>query len=151
MGLAHVVNRQGCHRRGGERLHLHPGLVQGLHACPDADGMRRLVGDEVDLDVGDVERVAHGDELRGPLGGHDAGNPRGFEHIALFHLPVADQFEGIGPHADLASGERRAHGRRLCGYIHHADAALFVEMREFSHRWVTSVKQSIPSSPLPWS
>ena len=138
MGLAHVVDRQRRHRRGGERLHLHPGMVQGPHAGPDADGMRRLIGDEVDLDVGDVERVAHGDELRGPLGGHDAGNPSGFEHVALFYLTVADQLEGRSPHVDIASGQRRAHGRRFSGDIHHAHAALFVEMREFSHRMFAS-------------
>src|SRR5262245_24081845 len=52
--LDHVVDRQGGHGHGGQRLHLDPGPGGGLHRGPQAD--LPGLGGHLHLDLGAVER-----------------------------------------------------------------------------------------------
>ena len=68
-----------------QRLHLHARLARAAHGGRDLEGALGLVGSELDVDVGEEERMAHGDELVGLLGGHHAGDLRHGEDVALGH------------------------------------------------------------------
>ena len=52
-------------------------------------------GVSVDLDLGNGERMAQRDQFMRALGGHDAGNAGGAEHIALFRVAFADDVERL--------------------------------------------------------
>jgi len=91
--LDHVVDGEAGHRASGEGLHLDAGLVHRPDARLDADDGGLGLEREGDVHAGDAERMAERDELRGTLGGHDAGRAGDPEHIALgqpAHLPFPD-------------------------------------------------------------
>ena len=113
---------------GGQRLHLHAGLAGGAHRGRDVEGALGLVGLELDIDVGEEERMAEGDELVGLLGGHDAGDLSDREDVALGHSPGLDQRQRLRLHAHAGGSHRPAGGIGLGRYVHHARPAGVVEV-----------------------
>ena len=90
-------------------------------------------GLEVDGRLGDGERMAERDQLVGLLGGHDAGDAGGGQHVALLGLALLDQRQRRRRHGDEAFGARGALGGGLVGDVDHARLALVVEVRELGH------------------
>ncbi len=66
--------------------------------------------------------MAHGDELVGALGGHDASDLSHGEDVALGDAARLDEGEGLRFHADAALGDGLADGVVLGRYVHHAGA-----------------------------
>jgi hypothetical protein len=83
------------------------------------------------LDMGDIQRMAHGDEFGGFLGGHDTGNPGGLKDIAFFHFVTLNQIECFRIHMDRPAGDCRANRRLFCSHIHHPNASLVIDMGKF--------------------
>ena len=131
--LGHVVDGETGDGGGGQRLHLDPGRSDGLGLGADDDAGQRLVEREVDRDLGQGDRVAERDQLVRALGRHDAGDPRGPEHVALLRVAGADERQRLGPHDDASLGDRRAFGRRLFGDVDHASVAGCADVGEFCH------------------
>ena len=108
--------------------------VFGLDLDGGGDGQRSVVrGCEVHGDRFDGQRVAKGDQLGGPLGGHDAGEAGDFEDVALGGASIVDQGERFGGHADAAAGPGGAAGDGLFADVDHAAGAGGVEMSEVGH------------------
>jgi hypothetical protein len=78
-----------------------------------------------------LQRVAEGDQLCGALGGLDARYLGHTDHIALFEGAASDQVQGGGQHVNFALCYRQARGDRLGPHVHHAGAAVFVQMAQF--------------------
>ncbi len=74
--------------------------------------------------------MAHRDEVGRALGGHDARDACGGEHVAFGRAALDDHREGLGTHRD----GRRRNGTTarvgLGGHIDHAGLAALVEVRE---------------------
>ena len=83
-GLDHVVDRQRRHRHGGQRFHLDAGLRVGAHARLDAVAAPRRR--QLDADVRQRQRMTERNQRGRLLGGHDAGEPRRLQRIALGDL-----------------------------------------------------------------
>ncbi len=118
-GLAHIINRQGCHTHRRQGLHLHTGFSGKRHrgfnhsTLPfDFDGY---------LTILQAYSMTKWDELSRSLGAHDTRNDSRLENGAL----PGDQFiprhllqDFISQfHHGLCAG--RAPGNLLCGNIHH--------------------------------
>src|SRR6185437_8603416 len=128
--LDHVVDGQARDRHGGQRLHLDPGLAVDLDGRlypVTGQGVLRI---DLDLDLGDRQRMAERDERMRALGRHDAGEPRGAEHVALERVAGDDALERVLAHGDMALGDRDALGLRLAGDVHHARFAALVDVAE---------------------
>jgi hypothetical protein len=82
---------------------------------------------------GQGNRVAERNQLRGAFGGLDSGDFGNGQHIALFHLPVADEGQRFGLHHNFAARNRDALGIVLVADIDHVGAALVVEVGELGH------------------
>src|SRR5216684_6980400 len=74
--LGHVVDRETGDRDRGQRLHLHAGSSGHLGGGADEQAGQVAVGLDLDLDLGERERMAERDQLMGTLGGENAGNAR---------------------------------------------------------------------------
>src|SRR3546814_19877099 len=83
------------------------------------DGDAALFPREIDADLGQRERVAERDEIGGAFCGHDPGDARGREDVALGSVAAADRFEGLWRHTVAASGARAALRRGLGADIDH--------------------------------
>src|ERR1700694_463850 len=81
--LGHVVDRETGDRDRGERLHLHAGPSGHLGGGANDQAGQVAIGLDLDLHLGERERMAERDQLMGALGGEDAGNARLAEHVAL--------------------------------------------------------------------
>ena len=104
--LHHVVDGQRRNRHRGQRLHLDAGRGRRPHARLDPiAAFRRL---ELDVGMRDRQRMAQRDQRRRLLRGHDAGQPRGLERIALLHRAGAHLPQRVGRHADAPSRDRFA-------------------------------------------
>ena len=68
--------------------------------------------------------MAERDQLVRPLGGHDAGDPRGADHVALLGIAGEDQVERLPRHHDRAARRGGARGDRLVADIDHVGAAI---------------------------
>jgi hypothetical protein len=107
-GLGHVVDRQEGHAHGGHRFHFHAG------ACGERGGggaFDAVAGQfEIDCHGVERERMAQRDQVAGLLGGHDPGDARGGQNIALGHGAIADGGERGG---DMRINPRATATRRV--------------------------------------
>ena len=126
--LAHVVDRQP--RRGDRHqgLHLHPGAGVRLHARLDRDARALGVGQQLDLDAVERQRVAERNPLVGALGGLDARDARRGQHVSLGDPALGDLREGLRGHAHLPARDADAARHGLVGHVHHPRAAPPVEV-----------------------
>src|SRR6266849_8853532 len=146
-GLAHVVDSQAGHADSGERFHLHPGAGQNPHRGLDVQQVVFGKG-KIKADRSQGQGMAQGDELAGALGSHDARQPCDFQDITLGQGPVADELGGGRLHAHTGAGTGFAQRLRLVAGVHHATAALVIEMSQFRHRYFYS--RSTPKSTANW-
>ena len=99
-GFAHVVDCQECDLHGGERLHFHTGLITGFGGGPAMDAVTGFLRFELDLNMGDGNRVAQRDQFRCLFCRHDPGDAGDTQDIAFFMFPSQDQFQRCRLHAD---------------------------------------------------
>jgi hypothetical protein len=85
---------------------------------------------DLDLDLGDRQRMAERDERMRALGRHDAGEPRGAEHVAFKRVAGDDPVERLLAHDDVAFGDGGALGLRLAGHVDHAGFAALIDVTE---------------------
>ena len=97
-----------------------------------AGGRDRGGRDGLDLDfrLGDIERVAHGDEVARALARHDAGDACACEDVALFGAVLEHHGLGFRVHEDGALGDRDAFGDLFVSHVDHAHVAVLVDMCE---------------------
>ena len=81
-----------------------------------------------------AQRMAERDQLVRLLGRHDAGDPRGAEHVALLGVAREHEVERLWRHHDAAFGDGDALGRGLRRHVDHARFAAFAEMGELARR-----------------
>ena len=77
--------------------------------------------------------MAHGNEIRGLLGSHHAGDLRYGQDIALGNLAPLNLFEGFWLEKDCGLSRRGPLGRILGTDIDHPRPPRLVEMRKFCH------------------
>ena len=77
--------------------------------------------------------MAHGDEVRGLLGSHHAGDLRDGQDIALGNLALLNLFKGFRLEKDCGLSRRGPLGRILGTDIDHPRPSRLVEMGEFCH------------------
>ena len=77
--------------------------------------------------------MAHGNEIRGLLGSHHAGDLRDGQNIALGNLAPLNLFEGFGLEKDCGLSRRGPLGRILGTDIDHPRPSRLVEVGELSH------------------
>ena len=128
--LAHIVDGQGSGGYSCEGLHFNTCLSFTGDAGPDFNGMVLLVQVQVQPDAAQKEGMAHGDQVRCPLGAHDAGNLGCRQHIAFFHPAAFDQFKcmGIEQHTTFCHGSSFCN--LLVAHIDHPGPAALVKMGE---------------------
>ena len=80
--------------------------------------------------MGEGQRMAEGDEVRGALGPHDAGDPGNAQDIPLAMATGHDQVQGGRLHADPALGEGMAATDGLAPHVHHLGLAGRGEVRQ---------------------
>ncbi|EAU63223.1 hypothetical protein STIAU_4090, partial [Stigmatella aurantiaca DW4/3-1] len=119
--LTHVVDGEGRRARRRERLHLHARAVHRAHF--HAHLQPRLERGQRHLHPGERDGVAQRHHIRGPLGGHDAREPRRGQHIPLLHLALLDALERRGEHPQASDGHRHPPGLLLAAHIHHLHGA----------------------------
>ena len=132
-GLAHVVDGKGGAGDGGKGLHLDAGLASRADGGGYLDGVEVGVQAEVYLDVGEEEGMAHGDEVGGVLGGHDAGDSGHGENFALGDATFGDKLEGFGVHGNVAAGDGFALGVGLGANVDHLGPSLLIQMAQALH------------------
>src|SRR5262245_24635800 len=81
--LGHVVDGEAGDRHRRERLHLDAGASGHLGGGADGEAGELAVGLDLDLDLGQRQRMAERNKFMRALGGKDAGDPRRAEHVAL--------------------------------------------------------------------
>src|SRR5579862_1364290 len=128
----HVVDREAGDRDRGERFHLDAGFAGNFDPRSHLYSRQFDVGRDVDLDLGDGQGMAQRDQFMGAFCGHDTGEPRGAEDIALFRIALAHEIEGLGTHHDAAFGDRDAFGHGFRRNIHHVGFAARAEMGQFA-------------------
>lgn len=134
--LAHVVNRQQGHLHGGQGFHFHAGGPGGFDRGAAVHAVLSVFGKRLQLDghMRQGQRMAQGNEIGGLLGGHDAGQARNAQHIALACAAGLDQGQGFSLHQNASAG----HGHPACigfgAHIHHMGLALGVEMGQDGRR-----------------
>ena len=74
--------------------------------------------------------MAHGDQIGGALGAHDARHLGHGEHVALFDAAGADQVEGAPIDQHPGGGHSLPPGNLLVAHVDHAGAALVVKVRK---------------------
>jgi len=77
--------------------------------------------------------MAHGNEVRGLLGPHHAGNLRDGQDIALGNLASLNLFKSFGLEKDCGLSRRGPFGRTLGADIDHPRPPRLVEVRELGH------------------
>ena len=77
--------------------------------------------------------MAHGDEVRGLLGSHHAGDLRHGQDIALSNLASLNLFKGFWLKKDCGLSCRSPFGRVLRTDIDHPRPPRLVEVRKFCH------------------
>ena len=77
--------------------------------------------------------MAHGNEVRGPLGAHHAGDLGDGQDIAFGNLPILNFFEGFRLEKDFGLRRRHPLGRVLGTDIDHSGPTRLIEVRKFCH------------------
>ena len=77
--------------------------------------------------------MAHGNEIRGFLGSHHAGDLRDGQDIALGNLAPLNLFKSFGLEKDCGLRRRHPLGRILGTDIDHSRPPRLVEVRKFCH------------------
>ena len=77
--------------------------------------------------------MAHGNEIRGLLGSHHAGDLRDRQHIALGNLAPLNLFKSFGLEKDCSLSCGGPLGRTLGADIDHPRPSRLVEVRKFCH------------------
>ena len=127
--LNHVENGQRRRGDGGERLHLYAGDAAGLHGRLNTHEVGATLKVHRDLTQG--QRVAEGNDFRGALSAHDAGNACNGKSIALGQIGIKNHGDNVfaGAHGRLSQGG--AGGNRLLRNIHHVRRAVGAHMGQF--------------------
>src|SRR6267378_3140466 len=107
-GFHHVVDREQARRRGGERLHLDPGLAAAFDPRDHYHARGALLQLEVD---------------------------RHAQHVAFLGLARGDQAECRRAHRDAARGDGDAMRARLRAHVHHVGGAAVIEMCQLRARF----------------
>ena len=128
--LRHVVDGQRRDRCRDERLHLDAGLRRRLGRRRDLDRVLADLSDTSTCESG--SGVAERDQLARPLRGHDPGELRRRERVALRQL--AQALRGLRRHPDRRAGDGPAARQRLRADVDHAHRAGLVDVREVAHR-----------------
>jgi hypothetical protein len=128
--LHHVVHRQRGDRHRRQRFHLDARRRRGPHARFDLVTARG--GSNLHVRMRNRQRVAQGDQGRGLLRRHDAGEPRRFERISLFQSASSHLPQRLFRHGDRSPRHCLARGRNLPAHIHHSNAPYRVHVRQFS-------------------
>ncbi len=89
--------------------------------------------------------MAHGNEVRGLLRPHYAGNLRDGQNIALGNLAPFNFFKGFWLEKDYGLSRRSPFGRVLGADIDHPRPTRLVEVRELSHfpRLISRLKEEM--------
>ncbi len=93
--------------------------------------------------------MAERNQIGGALGAHDAGQPRGGQHVALLAAAGADQRQRLGRDQHRAFGGGGAMGDRLFADVDHPGLPLLVEMSEIAHYIALKRRARIPCAGLP--
>src|SRR5258706_2735428 len=129
-GLDHVVDGEQADGGGAECFHFHAGAAAALDRRGERDLALLRVEAEIRVDARERDRVRERNQLRGALGRLDRRDARDAEHVALGRAAFDHHAEGRRPHRDAA----RRHSDPVClvlgAHVHHAGAALAVEMRQ---------------------
>src|SRR5207248_7278332 len=119
--LAHVVDRKKSDGDASERFHFDAGLRNSVRG---AFYLRAFVRrDDVDLDLAKRQSVTKRNQLRGLFGGLNAGNPRGREDVAFYHLVLRDQIECLALKPDFSHRNRRPDTGRVARALDHLRSA----------------------------
>src|SRR5438034_792394 len=89
--------------------------------------------DDVDLDLAKRQSVTKRNQLRGLFGSLNAGNPRGREDVALYHLVLRNQIECLASKPDFSNCNRCPDTERFARDIDHFRAAVGADMGEAPH------------------
>ena len=130
-GLAHIVDGQQRGGNTGQGLHLNAGDAAGLDGAAGLHRPALRQQFELDLHLGQRQRMAQRDQLAGALGGHDASHAGYAQHIAFLHRAVLHGGKGVFVHGNDAVGRGLAGGDRLAAHVHHHRIALGIEMGQF--------------------
>jgi hypothetical protein len=77
--------------------------------------------------------VAERNQFGGAFGSLDTGDFGNGQHVAFFHLPVADEGQRLRFHHNFAARNCKTFGIVLLADIDHIGAAFFIEVGELSH------------------
>ena len=72
--------------------------------------------------------MAQGNKLAGALCGHDAGQTRHAEHIALGNLVALDALKNLLANVYFTCGNGNSCGHRLFAHVHHNGVAFPIKM-----------------------
>ena len=102
--LNHVEHGQCRRGDGGKRLHLHTGHTAGLHGCFNTHEVGAAL--EVHRDLAQGQRVAEGNDFRGALSAHNAGDACDGQGVALGQVGVKNHGDDVfaGAHSRLSQG-----------------------------------------------
>src|SRR5262249_5249068 len=106
--LGHVVDCEAGDRHRRERLHLDAGAARHFGGGPNGEAGQVAVRLDLDLDLGQRQRMAERDELMRALRREDAGDARRAEHVALPGVASEHGIERLGQHHHAALGDRHA-------------------------------------------
>ena len=126
--LAHVVEGESCSRARSECFHLDAGLSGRFnHRFDVHDAVAHC---QLDGNFGEHERVTERNEIRGALGGLDAGDARGGEHVTLRQGAGDDGRRGGWRHGDASARNGAATSDGFVSDVDHVGVALVVKMGE---------------------
>ena len=92
--------------------------------------------------------MAHGNEVRGLLGSHHAGDLRDGQDIALGNLASLNFFEGFRLEKDCGLSRRGPFGRILGADIDHPRPSRLVEVRKFCHFLARTIHEYLLRRPI---
>ena len=77
--------------------------------------------------------MTHGDQIGGFFSRHHAGNAGCLQNISLGHRTGNNPLEGLIAHMDHGLSHGNPPGWFFFGHIHHADAALVIDVGQIGH------------------
>src|SRR5580704_3675589 len=124
--LRHVIHRERGDGGGRQGFHFDSGGSGGCHLGGYTDPARFHLGGHVHMLQ--EQRVAHGNQLPGALGGANSSETSYFERIALGIFGQLFEHTGLNPHKSVCGRGAARFG--LGRHVHHLGPALFVIVRE---------------------